>query len=112
MYADDSPGKFEELSRELEKSDYIIIASRRSYGVIYNARDKFPQTANYYDQLFDGKLGYSLVEEFYSYPTLFGREVIDDNAEETFQVFDHPRIMIFKNQSRLNATQIQNLIKQ
>ena len=43
----------------------------------------------YYEKLFSGELGFSKVAEFSS-----GQN--DEAAEETFTVFDHPVIRIFK----------------
>lgn len=64
---------------------------------------KFPQLNAYYNKLFRGELGFDIVAEFDSYPmlkiadkTLF--EIQDDSAEETWTVFDHPMILIFKKQ--------------
>jgi len=53
----------------------------------------------YYQDLFDGKLGFELDRTFKVYPSLFGREINDDGAELTFRLFDHPRIFIFKRRS-------------
>jgi hypothetical protein len=51
--------------------------------------------------LFDGKLGFKKVAEFSSYPTikLFNRKIFefkDEEAEETWTVFDHPVIRVYK----------------
>jgi len=48
------------------------------------------------------------VAEFNSYPkiTLFGKTFIefpDENAEETWSVFDHPVIRIYKKSSNVKA---------
>jgi len=53
----------------------------------------------YYQDLFDGKLGFELDRTFKVYPSVFGREINDDGAELTFRLFDHPRIFIFKRRS-------------
>jgi hypothetical protein len=61
----------------------------------------YPQLQKYYSDLFSGKSGFQLVAEFTSYPdiSLFGTPVIefpDENAEETWAIFDHPVIRIYK----------------
>jgi hypothetical protein len=50
----------------------------------------------FYRDLFRGALGYQLIKEFKTYPSLLGYPLNDDRAELTFRQFDHPRIWIFK----------------
>jgi len=62
---------------------------------------KYPILNQYYDDLFSGKLGFKLVKEFESYPKidLFSKTIYkipDEAAEETWSVFDHPVIRIYK----------------
>jgi hypothetical protein len=52
----------------------------------------------YYRDLFAGRLGFTLVQSFKVYPSLFGRDINDDDAELTFRSFDHPRVFIFRRQ--------------
>ena len=52
----------------------------------------------YYRDLFAGKLGFTLIKTFKVYPSLFGREINDDDAELTFRSFDHPRVFVFRRQ--------------
>ncbi len=104
-----------ELSSHLINADYIIVPSRR---IIYNhtclnwslgftknrCRDlklRYPRLDDYYDKLINGGLGFQKIAQFSSHPkiSLFGKalyEVDDENAEETFTVFDHPVIRIYK----------------
>lgn len=61
----------------------------------------YPRLQQYYSDLFSGRTGYKLIAEFTSYPdiSLFGRPLIefpDENAEETWAIFDHPVIRIYK----------------
>jgi hypothetical protein len=48
----------------------------------------------YYRDLFTGRLGFQLVKTFKVYPSLFGRDIIDDGAELTFRLFDHPKVFV------------------
>ncbi len=52
----------------------------------------------YYRDLFAGRLGFQLMKTFKAYPSLFGHQINDDNAEWTFRQFDHPRVYIFRRQ--------------
>lgn len=61
----------------------------------------YPRLRDYYDDLFSGDSGFELVAEFTSYPEIriFGIRLIefpDEDAEETWTVFDHPVIRIYK----------------
>ena len=100
------------MSITLERGDYLILASRRLSGTIGKAYDKYPFTSRYYDKLFDGILGYTLIQTFSSYPTLWGLEINDDGAEETFQVFDHPVVHIFKNSEHLPASHLVKILRE
>jgi hypothetical protein len=64
-------------------------------------RKRYPLLNSYYEKLFSGELGFEKVAEFSSYPRvqLFGKtifELPDETAEETWTVFDHPVIRIYK----------------
>jgi len=111
-----------ELEEHLEKANYIFVPSRRVFAdhscfypeITKNMNfeinrknkcqkmlEKYPQLNAYYEKLFNGQLGFEKVAEFSSYPeiSLFGRVLIrfpDEQAEETWSVFDHPVIRIYK----------------
>ncbi|MFA6533440.1 MAG: hypothetical protein WCT22_05640, partial [Patescibacteria group bacterium] len=90
----------------LQKSDYIIIASNRLYVPLQKLTDCkkykvcYLKTAQYYQKLFDNKLSFKKVAEFSSYPNFqildFKFQINDDSADESFTVYDHPKILIFK----------------
>ena len=112
MYSTDNMAKIRYLSANLNSADYIIFNSRRLYGTLINLEDKYPITSKYYKLLFTGKLGYQQVAKITSYPSILGFDINDDSSEETFQVYDHPKIIIFRNMSHLNIQQlIQTLSK-
>lgn len=61
----------------------------------------YPQLNKYYTDLFRGKLGFKEVAQFSSYPkiSILGRTILqypDEEAEETWTVFDHPVIRIYR----------------
>lgn len=64
-------------------------------------QDKYPLLNAYYEDLFSTQLGFEHVATISSFPriTLFGKTIYsinDENAEETWTVFDHPVIRIYK----------------
>ncbi len=88
----DGESKWRALNQKLKESDYIIIASNRLYTPLQKLPN-YPKTAEYYRKLFKEKLELKKVAEFSNYP-LF---IDDQSADESFTVYDHPKIMIFKN---------------
>jgi hypothetical protein len=111
MYDTDSLSKINYLSYNLSNSDYIIFNSKRLYGTLIHLTDKYPITSKYYKLLFEGKLGYKKVAEFTSYPSILGFKINDDASEETFQVYEHPKVIIFKNEKRMSNNQYTAILK-
>lgn len=82
-----NPENIKNLSTEIDKSNYIIIPSRRVF------KNNFPDTKDYYQKLFSGELGFQEIKKFATKTDLF---LNPENAEETWTVFDNPTIRIFK----------------
>jgi hypothetical protein len=106
MYEPDTPEKWEKVNKVLAESDYIIIASHRLYVPLMKMTDCaklipgrcYPQTAEYYQKLFKDELEFKKVAEFWVKPTVpfTNIQINDFSSDETFTVYDHPKIMIFK----------------
>ena len=123
---DGNPQLQSELDQHLQTADYIFIPSRRvnlnhscfndqasminksliGYSLVRCSvlEKRYPKLNNYYKKLFSGELGFVQIAEINSYPkiSLFGKTIIefpDESAEETWTVFDHPVIRIFKKNS-------------
>lgn len=100
FYDLDASGELQDaLVESLKQADYIVVPSRRIFK--NHPRESYPLLSRYYEQLFDESIGFKKVAEFSSYPRiqLFGKtiwELRDENAEETWTVFDHPVIRIYK----------------
>ncbi|MDD2224652.1 MAG: glycosyltransferase family 39 protein [Candidatus Shapirobacteria bacterium] len=102
---DNDPQKWPLIQNYLKQSDYLIIASNRLYTPLQKLincenlpEDKcYATTANYYKDLFSGKLSYIKVAEFSNYPNISGFNINDQSADESFTVYDHPKVIIFKN---------------
>ncbi len=80
------------LASLLDESDYFILLSRRVYKNSFDHPGKFPRSAKFYQSLFDGSLGYNLVYQSPLTPYF----LFLTPAEETFEVFDNPKVVIFK----------------
>ncbi len=122
MYDPDSVNKWKAITQILEQSDYIAITSNRLWRSLYAIRNRFPITSRYYELLFSGTLGYTNVKTVTSYPCLIPGSLgladtktnlspppfsftttnncllalNDDGAEESFTVYDHPKVILFK----------------
>ncbi len=108
-YWEDTPEKREMLYTWIENTQYIILSSNRLYGSIPRLPTRYPMTTRYYEALFSGELGYDLVITFISRPTFLGLEIIDDDADEAFTVYDHPKVTIFAKSEDFSITQMHEL---
>lgn len=110
IYEPDNSQKIDYFSEKLSKGNYVILSSRRLWGTLINLEEKYPITSRYYKLLFSGKLGYQKVAEFSSYPKILGIQINDDSSEETFQIYDHPTIFIFKKTKLLSSEEIKSFL--
>lgn len=108
VYDQDSQEKILKISEDLSQSDYFVISSRRVYYSILRNGNKYPLTNRFYKLLFEENLGYKLEKKIINYPFYFS----DDFADESFQSYDHPPVIIYKNEKKLNSDLIYNLITQ
>ncbi len=113
IYEPDNEEKINYYVEKLSQADYIVINSRRLYGTLMYLPEKYPITSHYYQLLFSEQLGYQKIAEFTSYPKIFKWEINDDKSEETFQVYDHPKVIIFKKGDRFFDQKIlEKILKQ
>ncbi len=106
LYDPDTPEKWQKINLLLAQTDYIIIASNRLYAPLQRLtnckslpRDRcYVQTSEYYRKLFAGSLGFKKIVQFENNPVIpfFDISINDIEADESFTVYDHPKIMIFQ----------------
>jgi len=94
---------FEKLINHLEKADYIFIPSHRIFANRLRLAEKYPLTAQYYNLLFSGQLGFEKVAHFSRLP--------DEQAEETWSVFDHPAIRVYKKVKPYTKVEYKDLLE-
>lgn len=92
---DADPQTEAQLAQFVTQADYIIVPTRRVFA--NHPAGVFPKTAKYYEDLFAGRLGFEEVAEFAN--PYIGKT--DENAEETWSVFDHPVVRIYKRNPNL-----------
>ncbi len=138
MYEEDRPNKIRDISQSLSSADAIFFYSNRLYGTVPRLSERYPVSRAYYTRLFAGDLGYDLAAVFDAYPNLFGIEFADETfgcsdlpapagiqelrarsvkvsielgcADESFTVYDHPKVMVFTNTAQLDADEIYDRI--
>ena len=102
-HMDENHQYFEQLLAHLEKADYIFIPSRRIFTNYTKLPCKYPLVTKYYQLLFSGALGFEKATEINSIP--------DEQAEETFTVFDHPVIRIYRKTKQLSQLDYRRLFE-
>lgn len=103
-YGEDTPEKRTQAIQWVNEAQYIVLSSNRLYGSIPRLPMRYPMTTKYYEWLFNGTLDFDLIATFTSRPQLFGIEIADDDAEEIFTVYDHPKVFIFKKNGRYDPS--------
>jgi len=109
LYEPDDEAKYREIVGNLREVDYIILSSNRLYGSIPRLPQRYPITTRYYELLFDEKLGFRLIKTLTSYPGLFGLTLVDDRADESFTVYDHPKVLVFEKERDLTDEEFDRL---
>lgn len=111
-YEDDNPDKLNWMVENLTQANYIVLSSNRLYDSIPRLPVRYPLTSRYYKMLFNGELGFERVKEFTSYPTLLGIQIPDQGAEESFSVYDHPRVQIFQKTAAFDPQQVRQKLSE
>ena len=132
----DGRDKMEKVVDQLANGDYLVLFSNRLYGTIPRLPQKYPESGKYYRELFQEHLGYKLTHVEMSYPNIAGVSFADNTfvrpnvgtpihhalsipdglvvdlgyADESFSVYDHPKILIFENRARFTADTISERI--
>jgi hypothetical protein len=115
LYAEpDAVDKWSQIAQDLAASDYLIIASRRLYGSIPRLSGRYPVATRYYSLLFTGELGFQVEGEFTRGPAwlnprigpLGGAVPAFLQPDESFLVYDHPRVLVFRNADHLSPAEL------
>lgn len=109
-YELDTPQKLDIMVENLTQADYIVLSSNRLYDSIPRLPSRYPMTIRYYDLLFAQELGFEKVAVFTSYPQLFGIEFPDQSADESFSVYDHPKVTIFKKTDDFDPERVRQML--
>lgn len=95
---EDSQQSLNTLITRISEADYIVIPSRRVF--MNQVGPSFPLSHLYYQALFNGSLGFTPFQTFrIKTDILLNQEL----AEETWTVFDHPTIRVYKKVNNLSS---------
>lgn len=98
------------LIKKLVTNDYVVLETPKVRNTILRLSDLYPYTSSFYRLLENGTLGFRKIAEFTSYPRIGPVILKDETAEETFIVFDHPSIYIYKNQHHLTEKELHTIL--
>lgn len=91
------------ISRGLVGADYVSISSHRVKDAVRQMAIEYPATIRYYELLESGELGFERVAHFEVRPSFLGIEVDDSGADESFHVYDHPEVTIYRKTAAFDA---------
>ena len=134
VFGPDNVEKWKSVATVLAEADFVTLSSNRAYGSLTRLPVRFPQSRTYYEKLINGSLGYEIAAQFTSRPNLAlpaasvcirlpfgtygeivsrfddcpqsGVSFVDDYMDETWTVYDHPKVIILHNQERLTGQEI------
>lgn len=107
VYGDEPPEqKVETLASLLQSVDYVILSSNRLIDSVDNLPWRYAVQNEYYRRLLDGQLGFRLVYDGQVQPSLFGYRYDDSGSDESFTVYDHPRVLIFQKVEDFSTAEV------
>lgn len=99
--------KWQKIRKHLTQADYLVLSSGRGYESVARVPEQYPRMNVFYKKLFAGELPFRKVRTFSSFPRLelgpWSLEFDDSQAEESFRVYDHPVVHIFKRTGPLSG---------
>ena len=113
VYLPDQPEKVAQVEKAFAESHVFVASSNRQWGSIGRVPGIYPWMSQFYSDLlgcngpvtqcyagaqagsYEGRLGWSLVHVQESYPGIGSVSIPDQLAEESFTVYDHPKVMVF-----------------
>ncbi len=107
LYADrPNEDEFTYIADSLQNTDYIILSSDRLAQSIPKLPWRYPVDSEYYRLLENGQLGFQEVYESNVVPKILGMTFNDRTADESFTVYDHPHVRIFKRVQNLSTAEL------
>ena len=109
-YGEDTPEKYNSLLQQLRAADYLIYSSNHVYKGVNELPERYPMTIRYHELMFGEQLGFTHAADITSPPRLFGLTFPDHEADESWSLYDHPRVSIFAKQRDLTDAEFDVLL--
>jgi 4-amino-4-deoxy-L-arabinose transferase-like glycosyltransferase len=109
----DSAAKAVSMAKSLSEADVLVESSQRFSNVIPRLASRFPMSSSYYDLLENGGLCYQKIREFrrgLSFLGLF--EVDDTGAQESWFIYDHPIVKIYRREACFSRQDVEQKLLQ
>jgi len=109
IYDDDSPAKVHTIAGILSHAQYYIEDTERAISSFADYGSKYPYTRRLYKLLLGSgiriqdPLGYTLIQQFVEHPQLGPWTDTEEGADQNFNEYDHPPVLIFKNTGNLRG---------
>lgn len=110
IYEHDSPHQRKLLSERIASADYVIFPTQRIPGSVSRALGSLFEATRLLQLLFNEELGFELIASFKVTPALGPLQFRDDLADESFTVYDHPKVWVFRNTQRLSPIEIERRV--
>ena len=110
-FDNDDDTKLASLAAGLAAADYVVYSSNRIYGSVPRLPQRYPMTIRYYEAMWSGELGFEEVFRADADPRLFGIRMDDDNADESWSLYDHPPVSVFQKQRTLTESDVHSLLE-
>jgi YYY domain-containing protein len=111
VYGIEEPRELERLVDVLSRVRIVALSSAKLYGSIMKNPEKYPTGVNYYQKLFDGSLGFDLVQSIRVEPQLGPFSIPTHKLDESLSVYDHPKVLFFEKKRSLTTNELKASIQ-
>lgn len=98
------------LAGMLNQNDYIVFPSKRGYGTTLQNPTRFAMTNQFLRAFFAEQLGFRIAKVIDNPPRFLGWEFRADAEDETAEIYDHPKVVIFEKTEKYSKEKLEDLI--
>lgn len=110
--APDTPVKAARIAERLERADLLVLSSERLRQPIQALPARFPMMSAFYSMLADGRLCFVPLYRHHSTYPLPGLPLDDAWVQESWSVYDHPSVEIYRKSTCFLKTDIETQLLQ